>query len=158
MSVSRRIQDYLDSQSVNYAVLPHAEAFPAQEIAHQLHVSGSNFAKAVVLRTDGRLLMAVLPASRRLNLRALKEALEVKHLELAPESELANLCAGCELGAFPPFGNLYGMDTWVDGSLSESEEIVFNAGSHRESLRMKYSDYARLAKPIVVRFAVLPAS
>ncbi len=153
MSISRRIRDYLDSQNVNYAWLSHPEAFPAQEIAQALHVSGKHFAKAVVLHTDGRLVMAVLPASHRLNLHELKESLEVKHLELAPESELANLCSDCELGAFPPFGNLYGMDTWVDRSLGESEEIVFNAGTHTDAVRMKYSDYAKLAKPQFASFS-----
>jgi len=151
--IAQRIREYLDSEKVGYEWLPHGEAFPAQEVAETLHVTGKHFAKAVVVHSNGKLIMAVLPASRRLNMHELKEALEAKHLEMAPENELSKLCSGCELGAFPPFGNLYGMDTWVDRSLYESEEIVFNAGTHTDAVRMKYSDYARLAKPRVASFS-----
>jgi Ala-tRNA(Pro) deacylase len=158
MSMSRRIQDYLFSHEVNYVSFDHEQAFPAREVARTLHVSGEDFAKAVVLHSDGRLLMAVLPASCRLDLHKLKEAVGAKHLELAPESELAKLCGDCELGAFPPFGNLYGMATVVDHSLSWSENIVFNAGTHTDAIRMKYSDYAKLVKPRIARFSERPVS
>jgi len=158
MPVSQRILDYLDSQKVSYECVPHAQAFAAQEVAQTLHVSGKRFAKPVVLDADGRLQMAVLPASHRLDLHRLKTELDVKHLEIVAESELAKYCPDCELGAFPPFGNLYGMDVWVDRSLSQSEEIMFNAGSHTEAIRMKYADFARLVMPQVGRFAELMAA
>jgi len=158
MSVSQSILDYLDSQKVSYECVPHAQAFAAQEVAQTLHVSGKRFAKPVVLDADGRLQMAVLPASHRLDLHRLKVELDVKHLEIVAESELAKYCPDCELGAFPPFGNLYGMDVWVDRALSQSEEIMFNAGSHTEAIRMKYADYARLVMPQVGRFAELMAA
>ncbi len=158
MSVSQRIRDYLDSQHVKYEWLHHALAFPAQEVAHTLHVSGKHFAKAVVLQADGRPLMAVLPASHRLNLHELKAELDAKHVEMLPEGELTKLCPDCELGAFPPFGSLYGVETLVDRSLAQWEEIVFNAGSHTDAVRMKYTDYANLAKPRVVSFGELPLS
>jgi Ala-tRNA(Pro) deacylase len=153
MSIGQRVRDYLDSHHVNYTALPHPQAFPAEKIAEELHVSGKHFAKSVVLRADGHLLMAVLPASHRLNLPKLKESLEAKHLEIVPESELNEICSDSELGAFPPFGNLYGMETWVDRSLGKSEEIVFNAGTHRDAVRMKYADYLRLAMPQVATFS-----
>ncbi len=156
MSVSQRIRDFLDSQHVSYECLHHSLAFPAQEVAHTLHVSGKHFAKTVMLQADERPVMAVLPASHRLNLHQLKTGLAAKHVEMLPEGELTKLCPDCELGAFPPFGSLYGMDTLVDRSLAESEEIVFNAGSHTDALRMKYSDYANVAKPHVASFADLP--
>ena len=159
MSVSQRIRDYLDSQKVSYECVPHAQAFAAQEVAQTLHVSGKRFAKVVVLEADGRLLMAVLPASHRLHLHELKEKLaDVQHLEMVPEGELAKFCPDCELGAIPPFGHLYGMDVWVDRALSESEEIMFNAGSHTDAIRMKYSDFAKLVMPQVARFAELFAA
>jgi Ala-tRNA(Pro) deacylase len=158
MSIPQRIRDYLDSQNVPYQWLPHTQAFPAQEVAHTLHVSGKHFAKAIVLHADGRLVMAVLAASRRLSLHELKDALGVKRVEMAPEDELAKLCPDCELGAFPPFGNLYGMDVWIDRALGDSEEIVFNAGSHKDALRMKYADYVKLTKPRVSSFSELPTS
>ena len=158
MSVSQRLRDYLDSEQVMYEWLPHALAFPAQEVAHTLHVSGKHFAKAVVLQADGRSLMVVLPASYRLNLHELKAELAARHVQMLPESELTKLCPDCELGAFPPFGSLYGVDTLVDRSLAQSEEIVFNAGSHTDAVRMKYADYANLVKPRVGSFGELPLS
>jgi Ala-tRNA(Pro) deacylase len=158
MSLPQRIRDYLDSQNVPYQWLPHTQAFPAQEVAHALHVSGKHFAKAIVLHADRRLVMAVLAASRRLSLDELEDALEAKRVEMAPEDELAELCPDCELGAFPPFGNLYGMDVWIDRALGDSEEIVFNAGSHKDALRMKYSDYVKLTKPRVSSFSEVPAA
>jgi Ala-tRNA(Pro) deacylase len=158
MPVSQVILDYLDSQNVSYECVPHAQAFAAQEVAQTLHVSGKRFAKVVVLDADGRLLMAILPASHRLHLHELKEKLGVKCLEMVPEGDLAKFCPDCELGALPPFGHLYGMDVWVDRALSESEEIMFNAGSHTDAIRMKYSDFAKLAMPQVARFAELFAA
>ena len=153
MSIGQRVRDFLDSHHVNYTALPHPQAFPAQKVAEELHVSGKQFAKAVILHADAHLLMAVLPASHRLNLHKLKESLEAKHLEIVPESELAEFCSDSELGAFPPFGNLYGMETWVDRSLGKSEDIVFNAGTHEDAVRMKYADYLRLAMPQVATFS-----
>jgi len=153
MSVSQRIRDYLDSQHVSYECVPHAQAFAAQEVAQSLHVPGRRFAKPIVLEADGRLLMAVLPATHRLDLRELKEKLGVDDLALVPEGELAKFCPDCELGALPPFGHLYGMDVWVDKTLGESEEIIFNAGSHTDAIRMKYADFARIATPHLARFA-----
>ena len=158
MSISQSICDYLDSQHVTYERLHHAVAFPAQEVAQTLHVSGKHFAKAVMLQADGRTVMAVLPASHRLNLQELKTELDAKHVEMLPEGELTKLCPDCELGAFPPFGSLYGMETLMDRSLAQSEEIVFNAGSHSDAVRMKYADYANLAKPRVGSFGELPPS
>ena len=153
MSIGQRVRDYLDSHHVNYTALPHPQAFSAEKIAEELHLSAKHFAKSVVLRADGYFLMAVLPASHRLNLHRLMESVEAKRLEIVSENELHNLCSDSELGAFLPFGNLYKMETWVDRSLGKSEEIVFNAGTHRDAIRMKYSDYLRLAMPQIATFS-----
>jgi Ala-tRNA(Pro) deacylase len=110
-----------------------------------------------MLQADGRPVMAVLPTSHRLNLHELKTELDAKHIEMLPEGKLTKLCPDCELGAFPPFGGLYGMQTLVDRSLAQSEEIVFNAGRHTDALRMKYADYANLMKP-PDNFGELPLS
>ena len=155
MSIPRRIREYLDSQNVDYEWLPHPEAFTAQEVAHSLHVSGKRLAKTVVLDADGQVIMAVLPASHRLSLLDLKAALEVRNLELLPEGELAVLFPDCDLGAIPPFGNLYGMDTWVDRAVAEAEHIIFTAGTHWDAVEMKYANYARLAKPRLSRFSAI---
>jgi Ala-tRNA(Pro) deacylase len=158
MSIPRRIRDYLDSQKAPYEWLPHPQAFTAQEVAHSLHVSGKRLAKTVVLDADGRLVMAVLPASHRLIMPELKAALEVRRLEMLPENELAKIFPDCDLGAIPPFGNLYGIEVWVDRTVEESGELVFTAGTHVDAVRMKYSDYAELVKPHVGRFSELWAS
>ncbi|MGD0920279.1 MAG: YbaK/EbsC family protein [Terriglobia bacterium] len=158
MSIPRRIRDYLDSQKAPYEWLPHPQAFTAQEVAHSLHVSGKRLAKTVILNADGRLVMAVLPAAHRLIMPELKAALEVRHLEMLPEGELAKIFPDCDLGAIPPFGNLYGIEVWVDRTVEESGELVFTAGTHVDAGRMKYSDYAELVKPHVARFSELWAS
>ncbi|MCL5006390.1 MAG: YbaK/EbsC family protein [Acidobacteria bacterium] len=153
MSIGQRVRDYLDSHHVNYTALPHTQAYPTRNIAEELDASGKHFAKSIILRADDHLLMAVLPASHRLNLHKLKVSLEAKRLEVVSESELNDLRSDSELGAFPPFGNFYGMETWVDRSLGKSEEIVFNAGTHRDAVRMRYADYLRLAMPQVATFS-----
>lgn len=159
MSIPRRIREFLDENDVQYEWLPHPQAYAAQEVAHSLHISGKRLAKTVILDFDGRLIMAVLPAAHHLDLNKLKEALAAKRLEMLPESELTELFPDCDLGAIPPFGNLYGMDVWVDHSLTESDEFVFTAGTHRDAVRMDYSDYAGLVNPHVGRFSeIVPAA
>jgi Ala-tRNA(Pro) deacylase len=155
MSIPRRIRDYLDSQKVPYEWLPHPQAFTAQEVAHSLHVSGKRLAKVVVLDADGRLVMAVLPASHRLSLPELKAEVSVQRLEMLPESELVKIFPDCDLGAIPPFGNLYGIDVYVDRAVVEAGEIVFTAGTHVDAARMEYSDYAALVQPHEGRFSEL---
>lgn len=152
MPVSDAIREYLNSQNVKYECVPHILAFTAQDVAHVMHVPGRTFAKPVVLTADGRLLMAVIPATYRLDLDELRSRLGVDSLELVPEGALAKFCPECELGALPPLGQLYGMDVWVDKSLEASEEIVFNAGCHTEAIRMKYADFARITMPHLSRF------
>ena len=156
MSVSQQVREYLDSHHTAYQLLPHPLAFAAEQTAHELHVPDQQFAKAIVFRADDRPVMAVVPASKRVNVHALREALKAKHLEMTPENELEKLCPECELGAFPPLGNLFGMDVWVDQSLTKSEEIIFNAGTHTEAVRLKYADFAELTHAHRGRFAEMP--
>lgn len=155
MSVPRRIREYLDSQNVPHEWLSHPQAYSAQEVAHTLHVSGKRLAKTVVVSADSRLVMAVLPASHRLIMLELRGALEARRLEMLPEGELAKIFPDCDLGAIPPFGNLYGIDLWVDRAIVDAGQIVFNAGTHVDAVRMDYADYARLAKPHTARFSEL---
>ena len=103
------------------------------------------------MRLDGELVMIAMPAPSKVRFDLLREASGAEHVELAREKDFAGLFPGCELGAMPPFGNLYGMDVFVSESLTEDEEIAFNAGSHTELIRMNYKDFARLAKPVIVR-------
>jgi Ala-tRNA(Pro) deacylase len=158
MAIPQRICDYLDSQNIPYDVVHHSQAFTGQEVAHSLHVSGKRCIKAVVVGGDERAVLVVVPASHRLNFQELMAALEVTRLDMLPESELAGLFPDCDLGAVPPFGNLYGIDVWVDRSVADWEEILFCAGTHEDSIRMRYSDFAKLTLPRLGRFAELAAA
>jgi Ala-tRNA(Pro) deacylase len=148
-----RLKEFLDSKGVRYVVITHSTAYTAQEIASLAHVKGREMAKTVIVKLDGSLAMAVLPASFQVDLDALRAAAGVKEASLATESEFKDNFPGCETGAMPPFGNLYGMPVYMDESLKKDKEIVFNAGTHRELFRMAYEDYEKLAEPRICQFA-----
>jgi Ala-tRNA(Pro) deacylase len=145
--------DYLDKNAVKYTVISHSPAYTAQGIAALTHISGKELAKTVMVKLDGRLVMAVLPATSHVNLGLLKRAANAKSAELASEAEFKDLFLECETGAMPPFGNLYGMDVFADESLAQEKEIAFNAGSHRELIRLAWEDFEELANPKVSNFA-----
>jgi Ala-tRNA(Pro) deacylase len=155
MAIPQRIRDYLDSQNVPYETLHHSQAFTAQEVAHSLHVSGKKCVKVVAAEGDKKTILAVMPASHRLNFQELKSALKVNQLEMLVESELVGLFPDCDLGAVPPFGNLYGIDVWVDRAVASAEMVLFCAGTHEDSIRMRYSDFAKLTRPFVGHFSEL---
>ncbi len=154
MTVLKKLKDYLDKNRVSYEVITHREAFTAQEIAANLHVPGKQLAKVVMVKTGDRFVMTVLPAAWRIDLNKLKKMLKDKKIKLATEEEFKGLFPDCDVGAMPPFGNLYNLETYVDTSLIEDEEIFFNAGTHFEVVRMKYKDFAGLVNPKVGDFAV----
>jgi Ala-tRNA(Pro) deacylase len=150
----RKLKEFLDENRVKYVTISHSLAYTAQEIAASAHVPGKELAKTVIVKADGRMVMAVLPASLKLNFDLLASRMAAKKAELATEKEFKQLFPDCELGAMPPFGNLYGMDVFVAESLTEDKEIVFNAGSHTELIRLPYEDFSRLVKPNVVKLSV----
>jgi Ala-tRNA(Pro) deacylase len=150
----KQLREFLDKNKVKYVVISHSPAYTAQEIAASAHIPGHELAKVVVLRIDGDLAMAVLPASSHVNLELLGEAIGADHIELADEFEFRDRFGDCELGAMPPFGNLYGMDVYVADELTVDDRIAFNAGSHTELIQLAFEDFERLAKPKIVRFAV----
>jgi Ala-tRNA(Pro) deacylase len=135
---------------VRYLVIKHAPAFTAQDVAAAAHVSGREMAKAVMVKIDGEMTMVVLPASTKVDLTRLLDATGAQEVELAHEHEFATLFPGCELGAMPPFGNLFGLPTMVAEELTEDDEIAFNAGSATEVIRLSYCDYERLVRPRVL--------
>jgi Ala-tRNA(Pro) deacylase len=147
------LRKYLDENDVRYVVLDHSRAFTAQEVAASAHVPGKELAKTVMVRIDEDLAMAVLPASYKVDFELLREAAGAARVELAEEAEFSGLFPDCEIGAMPPFGNLYGMKVYVAESLAEDEEIVFNGCSHTQLVRMAYADFERLVKPTVLRFS-----
>jgi len=151
----KNLKEFLDNQKVKYVAISHSAAFTAQEIAASAHVSGHELAKTVMVRLDGDLAMAVLPASYKVDLNALREAASAKQVELAGEQEFRSQFPECELGAMPPFGNLYDMPVYVDQNLTKDDAIAFNAGSHTELIKLSYKDFERLVKPTVLKFAIL---
>lgn len=157
MSISQTLKEYLDHEHVHYEVLPHPEAFRAALVAQTLHTAAKEIAKVVVVKADDRFVMTVLPASWNVDLHRLRDVFMAHHVRLATEDEIKNLFPDCELGAMPPFGNLYGLHVYVDQSLTEDEEITFQAGSHSEAIRMRYWDFAALAFPVVAEFHRLPS-
>jgi Ala-tRNA(Pro) deacylase len=148
-----KIQEYLKKQGVEFETRQHRPAYTAQEVAAEEHVSGDMLAKAVVVHTESGFAMCVLPASYKLDMVKVTAALRSRQVRLADETELARLFPDAEVGAEPPLGKLYDMPTFVDKRLAEDNEIVFQAGTHREAIRIKYSDYARLAEPTVADLA-----
>lgn len=152
MAVEKLIE-YLDRNRVKYSVIKHSRAFTAQEVASSAHIKGKELAKTVIVKVDGRLSMAVLPASYDVDLKSLKKVTGAKTIEIAGEGEFKDMFPGCEVGAMPPFGNLYGLDVYVAPSLTEDEHIAFNAGTHTELIQVSYSDFERLVKPIVLAFS-----
>ena len=149
-----KLKRFLDEKRVKYVSIKHSLAYTAQEIAASAHIHGKELAKTVIVRLDGKTAMAVLPASRRIDMELLRAAAKVKSAELASEQEFRDLFPGCSLGAMPPFGNLYGMDVFTDTALAADEEIAFNAGSHTELIRMDYKSFAELVKPVLAKIAV----
>src|SRR3972149_6335242 len=132
------------------------QQFPAQQLAARLHVPGREFVKVVVVKMDGQFALAVLPAPLRVNLKTLAQGAGARKCQIASESEFQQLFTDCELGAMPPFGTLYNLPTYVDQELTFDENIVINAGTHAEAIRLRYSDFARLARPKVIRFGEAP--
>ena len=152
MPVSR-LKEFLDLNHVPYITISHSPAYTAQGIAASAHVKGKELAKTVMVKVDGKLAMAVLPAPYKVDFELLRKQLKSDKVELATEQEFEKVFPGCEVGAMPPFGNLYGINVYVAESLTEDESIAFNAGSHTELIRMSYSDFNRLVHPTILAFA-----
>jgi Ala-tRNA(Pro) deacylase len=145
-----KLEEYLNERHVRYVSLKHSPAFTAQEVAASAHIPGREVAKTVVVKLDGQMAMVVLPAPKMIRMNHLKAETGAGQVELATEEEFKGRFPDCEVGAMPPFGNLYDMDTFVEESLTEDEEIAFNAGTHTELIRMAYADYQDLVHPRVL--------
>jgi Ala-tRNA(Pro) deacylase len=150
MSIVKRLKEYLEENQVPYTHCTHRLAYTAQEIAAAQHVPGREMAKTVVLKVDQNFALLILPAVRKIDLKALKDELHYKHIDLATEKEFSSLFPDSDVGAMIPFGNLYKLPVYVDRSLAAEEEIFFNAGTHIDTIRMKYQDFSRLVRPQLV--------
>jgi Ala-tRNA(Pro) deacylase len=153
MAIPESIQSFLGRNSAAYSTLQHPVAYTAQREAALAHVPGREWAKTIVYLADGEPIQAVLPASFSVNEAQLRALTGARSLRLAEESEFEPLYPGCERGAMPPFGPLYGQRVFVDRVLADDPEIVFNAGTHADAIRMRYEDFASLVQPVVGEFA-----
>ena len=147
----QRLKEFLDKNNIKYVVISHSRAFTAAAIGAITHIPGKEIAKTVMVKLDGKLAMVVVPGSRSIDLNALKAAVPAKAAMIVPETEFSDSFPDCEVGAMPPFGVLYELPVYVDEMLTRDEEIAFNAGSHRELVRMSYKDWERLVKPKVMK-------
>ena len=154
--IVKKLKDFLDSYKVKYVTIQHSPAFSAQEVAASVHIPGLEMAKTVIVNVKGDLAMAVLPANYHVDFHRLMDALRTSDMYLATEEEFQNRFPDCELGAMPPLGNLYGMKTYVSQSLSEDDQIHFEAGNHSEVISLSWEDYERLVHPTIVPFTTRP--
>ena len=146
-----RLRQFLDSYNIRYVVISHSLAYTAGTIAALTHIPGKELAKTVIVKIDDTLAMAVVASSQHVDLELLREQTRAKTVQLATEDEFKGRFPDCETGAMPPFGNLYGMAVFADEALSRDKEIFFNAGSHRELMRLAWSDFERLVQPELMK-------
>jgi Ala-tRNA(Pro) deacylase len=152
MPVSK-LKEFLDSHNIAYVTISHSPAYTAQGIAASAHISGKELAKTVIVKINGEMAMAVLPAPYKVDFDQLKKELATEDIQLAHEEEFESIFPGCEVGAMPPFGNLYGLKVYVAELLAEDEEIAFNAGSHTELIKLAYADFEKLVNPVILKFS-----
>ena len=150
-----KLKQFLDGHNIKYVVISHSVAYTAAGIAALTHIPGKELAKTVIVKVDGALAMAVVAASQHVDLDALKLVSGARTVELATEDEFKERFPDCEVGAMPPFGNLYDMAVFADEKLSLDKEIAFNAGSHRELVRIAWADFERLVEPKVLKVAAV---
>ena len=148
-----QVKDFLRGRGIAFKVLEHQPTFSAQRMAEAVHVSGERVAKCVLLKADGGYVLAVLPATHQIYIDMARDALGAEQVEIADEDDLQRVFPDCEVGVVPPFGSQYGLQTLVDTSLTEDDEIVFEANQHHESIRLKYQSFEHLEHPTVGMFA-----
>ena len=152
MAISATLKKFLSGQKIKYKGLKHETAYTAQEMAAAQHVHGKQVAKCVLVKTSKGYCLAVLPAVQLINFTKLKKVAKVSRASLASEKEIAKVMPGIQVGAAPPFGNLFNIPTIVEKALADDPEIVFSGGSHTDSVKIKYTDLVRVAKPTVGLF------
>lgn len=150
----KKVKDYLDTNNIKYVIISHSPAYTAMEVAQSAHVPGKDLAKTVMIKIDGSMTMIVLPASYKIDFDLLQEITGARKIELAAEKEFKSIFPYCEVGAMPPFGNLYNLGVYVTESLTHDKEIAFPAGNHSELIKMDYSDFKKLVRPKVLKVSV----
>lgn len=149
-----KLREYLDAKNIKYFGISHSLAYTAEEISKKAHIPLNEMAKTVMLKVDGKIIMAVIPATDMVSFKKLKKILGADNVNLAEEEEFEDIFPHCEVGAMPPFGNLYDVEVIVSSPLTTDKNIAFNAGSHRELIRMEYKEYEKLVKPKIFDFTI----
>lgn len=149
-----RLTDYLKENGVHFETIHHGTAFTAHDVAAQEKVPDQSVAKVVMVLADGKANMLVLPANLQVDFERLRELFHAQQVRLAQESEFDYLFPDCQVGAMPPFGNLYNVPVYMEHALAEDEHIIFNAGTHTETLKIAFQDYVRLVEPVLAQFGM----
>ena len=157
MPIMKRLKDLFDDAKISYEVYNNPVAYTAQEIAQKQHFSGDEMAKVVMLVADGNLVMAVVTASQKVHLPTVKKQLDAKDVRVASEDEFTSRFPGSEIGAMPPFGNLFSIKVIVDPALEKDKYIYFNAGNHVQTVRLAYKDFVALVKPQIAVLVESPS-
>lgn len=147
----KKLKEYLDQNKIKYVTIKHSLAYTAQEIAATAHIKGKELAKTVLVKMDGKMAMIVCPASYKIDLSQIKNVTKTENVRLANEQEFKDKFPECDVGAMPPFGNLYNINVYVSESLTDDEEIAFNAGTHTELIKLSYQDFEKLVQPTKIR-------
>lgn len=150
--INKKIITLLSHNHMDYRVVRHNISYTAQETAQAAHISGHNFAKTILLRVDGKPMMAVLPADAKINFKHIKEITGAKQANLASEEAIHFFFEDCDIGAMPPFGNIYRIPTLMDTLFENCEDIAFNAGDHEDVMMIKFADYCKLVHPKIAAF------
>ena len=150
----KKVKDYLDTNNIKYVIISHSPAYTAMKVAQSAHIPGIELAKTVMVKIDGSMTMIVLPSSYKIDFDLLKDLTGARKIELAAEKEFKSIFPYCEVGAMPPFGNLYNLGVYVTESLTQDKEIAFPAGTHNELIKMDYADFKKLVKPKVLKISV----
>jgi Ala-tRNA(Pro) deacylase len=151
-----KLKRFLDENHVKYVTISHSRAYTAQEVADSAHIAGKEMAKTVMVKLRDRIAMAVVPAPDMVSIERMQAVTGEQQVAIATEQEFAGLFPNCEVGAMPPFGNLWELDVFVDQRLREDEQIAFNAGSHTELVRLAYGDFERLVEPTIAHISTRP--
>lgn len=150
----QKLRDFLDDANIQYESISHQPTETARQTAKAVKMDDKDIAKIVMVRVDGKMTMVVLPASHKIHFNMLERELRARNIELATEDEFKELFPECEVGAMPPFGNLYDLDVIVADALTKDETIAFNAGTHNEVIRMAYKDFESITNPKVASFTL----
>lgn len=154
MTMLKRCLAYLKQNGIRYAHSTHSPAPTAAQVAVAERMPIHNLAKTVVYHGDNGFGMLMLPADAIVDFREVKRLLGIKEVRLATEAEIEELFPECEVGAMPPFGNLFNMPVLMDQELAGAVFIAFTAGTHRDAIHISVNDYRELTNPLVASFAL----